>query len=174
MGGGECYAVLHLNSFCLAGITRMNSTYTEKGGTLKGTGTLNGSLGKTVYGTATSTFNFGIHPGIGTTLEITSYDAERHVTLTAYKETLYSLDLPEDFFSDELCEQHGGGYMTMNMKDETYISRWQLNDLLNGLGWKLIGYSAVGGDNTGSVKEIWAQPRKELKVKKHRKSSAYP
>ena len=137
-------------------------------GKLKSTlkGTMNGTLSKTLYSTAKSTYNFGVHSGTGTTLEITSHDTEKQVTISGYKETIYSLHLPEDFFDTEKVEEHGGGYVTVNMTGDTYICRWQLNDLLNGMGWKLIGYSTGGADGGELVRELWSYSSTQAKSKK--------
>ena len=112
-----------------------------------------------------------LYPGTGTTLEVTSHDSDRHVKLTGYKEVIRTLSLPEDFLASDKLEKHGGGYLTVNMKDETYISRWQLNDLLNGLGWKLAGYSAFTLDGAMCVKELWALPSRQFRVKKSPRKS---
>ncbi len=61
--------------------------------------------------------------GTGTTLEVTSQDGDRHVKLTGYKEVIRSLSLPDDFLASDKLEKHGGGYLTVNMREETYISR---------------------------------------------------
>ncbi len=64
--------------------------------------------------------------GTGTTLEVTSKDGDRHVKLTGYKEVIRSLSLPDDFLASDKLEKHGGGYLTVNMREETYISRYIL------------------------------------------------
>ena len=132
--------------------------------TLKGT--LNGTLNKTLYSTAKSTYNFGIHSGTGSTIEITSHDTEKQVTISGHKETIHSLHLPDDFFDEERVEKHGGDYITVNMSGDNYICRWQLNDLLNGMGWKLIGYSNGNTDGGDLVRELWSLSSKQGKSKK--------
>ena len=141
----------------------MDGTGTSKA-TMKGT--MNGTLGRTLYSTAKSTYNFGIHSGTGSTIEIISHDSEKQVTISGYIESIYSLHLPEDFFNEERVENHGGGYITVNMSGDTYICRWELNDLLNGMGWKMIGYSTGSTDGGEVVRELWSFYSKQTKSKK--------
>ena len=95
----------------------------ESGPAVKGA--LNGTLGKTLYSTAKSAYNLGAHAGTGTTLEVTCYEREpvHVVSFSGYKEAVFSLNLPQDFYAEQRVVQRGGGYVTVNLSGDTYISR---------------------------------------------------
>ena len=117
----------------------------------KMTSTLKGTL------FTTAKAGLGINIGTGSTLEVMSKDAARALTVSGYREGLESAEIPLDRLSDEEIVDCGNGYISAIFKGDQYFTRIELNDLLHGLGWKLIGYS-MSHDGKGMVcHELWSK-----------------
>ncbi len=134
-----------------------------------GSSTFRSTGGSTLFQTAKSGFAF--HVGTGSTLEVSSRDGETIVEISGYLETLVSLDIAGDTVPDEAFHHYGNGYVTVTLQQDYYVSRFELNDVLNGAGWKMAGYTATPTTsptttNTSTLfTEIWTKTVKAKPTK---------
>ncbi|KAK2160472.1 hypothetical protein NP493_1646g00001 [Ridgeia piscesae] len=129
----------------------------------------------------TAKIGLGFNAGTGTMLEISARADGRSVRVTGYGETLESLQLPVaglhtgseasgatgDQSSPGAVTELGNGYLSVLLQDGE-LSRWELNDYLNGLNWTLSGYSVVNMDGVLHCNEMWTK----LSPKEKRTKSA--
>ena len=101
--------------------------------------------------------------GMGTSLEITSCDEARIISVSGYKEALRSIDLSTEESIGSQVQSFGNGYVTITLTGSSYISSFELNDDLNGQNWKLNGYSVTHKDEQIWRHEIWIKPNKNKK-----------
>ena len=129
----------------------------------------------------TAKIGLGFNAGTGTMLEISARADGRSVRVTGYAETLESLQLPVaglrigseasgatgDQSGPRAVTDLGNGYVSVLLQDGE-LSRWELNDYLNGLNWTMSGYSVVNMDGVLHCNEMWTK----LSPKEKRTKSA--
>ena len=122
---------------------------------------MSGTLKGTLYSTATT--GLGINSGTGSTIEITSRETERALLITGYKEAITALNVPLGALSAGDMADRGNGYVTARFGGDNFITRFELNDMLHGLGWKLIGYSSAYVGTDMVCNEVWSKHIKNSK-----------
>ena len=120
-----------------------------------------------------------IRSGTGSMIEVTSRSDTRMTTISCYAEVITELHLPKaaidnsDYFEGTISDKkngkkssprsdvvsvvhRGNGYVTMYLP-KTVMSRFELRDLLNGLGWKMGNYAACSHGGAMIHSEVWSR-----------------
>ena len=125
---------------------------------------MSGTLRGTLFTTAKA--GLGINTGTGSTLEVMSSDAVRAVTVSGYREALLAAHIPINRLNESEIGDRGNGYVTAIFQGDNYFTRFELNDMLHGLGWKMTGYTTAPDSEGITCHEMWT---KHVKSKKHDK-----
>ena len=128
-----------------------------------------------------------IRSGTGTTLEVTSRSDTRIATISCYAEVIPELNLPSevvdssDYFegtigkdnktgkkssprADVMSVVHrGNGYVTVYLPQKV-MSRYELRDLLQGLGWRLAGLTTCSHEGAMVREEVWSSSTKRQRT----------
>ena len=119
--------------------------------------------------------------GTGSVLEVTSCSNTNMATISCYAEVIPELHLPaqaidnSDYFEGTISKDRkkngkmssprkdvisvvhrGNGYVTVYVP-QGVMSRYELRDLLNGLGWKMTGHALCSHEGALIHNEVWAR-----------------
>lgn len=142
------------------------------------------TMNTTLFKTAKA--GLGFNAGTGTMLEISARADGRAVRVSGYAQTLESLQLPvcglgsgggasgvtsnKQSTGSATVTEHGNGYVSVMLQDGI-LTRWELNDYLNGLNWTMSGYSVIGVDGVLHCHEMWTKMASKEKRSKPVKSA---
>ena len=126
--------------------------------------TLNSTIKGTIFHTART--GFGLHPGSGTTLEVVTSDNQ--VKISGFFAAVASLNIEILHDVDQAdIEHHTSSYVSIVLQGDNYVTPYEVHDVLNGMGWKLAGYSTCRSSDPEEgmiVHELWT---KSIRAKKN-------